>query len=187
MKNLLSLFIALILSAGTVASAKGVQYEGVLGMNIADLDASPFSSRVGFHIGVRGTYAFQRQSKGAYVNGAALLSLKGAETHDVTFSPFYLEIPIHIGYKHPIASNVAIFGEFGPYFGIGLFGQADGHNVFSDEVGFERFDAGLGLRVGFEFSRKFNAAIGYDFGLTDAMKHRSAKNTNVTISVGYKF
>ncbi len=187
MKNLLSLLIALLLSAGTVASAKGVQYEGVLGMNISDLDASPFSSRVGFHIGVRGTYAFQRQTKGVYVNGAALLSLKGAKAGGITFNPFYLEIPIHLGYKHPIASNVALFGEFGPYFGIGLFGTADGHDVFSDEVGFERFDAGLGLRVGFEFSRKFNAAIGYDFGLTDVTNDASIKNSNVTISVGIKF
>lgn len=187
MKNLLSLFIAVILAAGTAASAKDIQFEGVVGMNISDLDGSGCSSRVGFHLGVRGTYAFQRQTKGVYVNGAALLSLKGTKSHGITYNPFYLEIPIHIGYKHPIASNVAMFGEFGPYFGIGLFGTTEGTDTFSDEVGFERFDAGLGLRVGFEFSRKFNVAIGYDFGLTDAVKRSSLKNNNVSISVGVKF
>ena len=35
--------------------------------------------------------------------------------------------------------------------------------------------------------RKWNASIGYDFGLVDAIDGVSAKNTNVTLSIGYKF
>ena len=93
----------------------------MLGLNIADVDASGASSRVGFNAGVRGTYAFQSQRKGVYANGAMLLSLKGMKVEKYTFNPFYLEIPVHIGYKYPITRSVAIFGEFGPYFGIGLY------------------------------------------------------------------
>ena len=52
-----------------------------------------------------------------------LLSLKGMKVEKYTFNPFYLEIPVHIGYKYPITRSVAILGEFGPYFGIGFLAQ----------------------------------------------------------------
>lgn len=187
MKKLLSIIVVAVLSVGTAASAKGIQFEGVAGMNIANVDVSGANSRVGFHLGVRGTYAFQSQNRGLYANGAALLSLKGTKIAGITFNPYYLELPFHIGYKYPIASNVSIFGEFGPYFGIGLFGRTEGEDVFGDVIGYDRFDFGLGLRAGFEFSRKVNVSIGYDFGAIDIADGVSAKNRNLMISLGYKF
>lgn len=186
MKKIFSLVVAMVLSIGATVSAQSIQGELVLGLNIADVDASGTSSRVGFNAGVRGTYAFQSQRKGVYANGAMLLSLKGMKVEKYTFNPFYLEIPVHLGYKYPITSSVAIFGEFGPYFGIGLFGTVEGEDVFCED-GYNRFDVGLGLRTGFEFNRKWNASIGYDFGLVDVIDGVSAKNTNVTLSIGYKF
>lgn len=147
MKKIFSLVVAMVLAIGATVSAQSIQGELVLGLNIADVDASGASSRVGFNAGVRGTYAFQSQRKGVYANGAMLLSLKGMKVEKYTFNPFYLEIPVHIGYKYPITRSVAIFGEFGPYFGIGLFGTVEGEDVFCED-GYNRFDVGLGLRTG---------------------------------------
>lgn len=187
MKKIITLIIAMFLSIGTIAEAKGLEFEGVVGMNVANLDAAAASSRIGFHLGVRGTYAFSSPTSGLYANGAALLSLKGAKVAGFTFNPYYIEIPVHMGYKYGITSNVAIFGEFGPYFGIGVFGTTEGEDVFGDVIGYNRFDMGLGLRAGFEFNQKFNVSLGYDFGLTDVADDASIKNRNFTISVGYKF
>lgn len=187
MKKFLFSLMALALSVSFACSAKGLQLEGVIGMNVANFDASGASSRIGFHIGVRGTTMFGTQNNGLYGNVAALLSLKGATAADITFNPYYLEIPVHMGYKYGITDDVAIFGEFGPYLGIGLFGTTEGEDVFGDEVGCRRFDMGLGLRAGFEFKQKCSVSLGYDFGLTDISSEGSLKNRNFTVSVGYKF
>ena len=64
---------------------------------------------------------------------------------------------------------------------------ATGYDVFSDEVGYKRFDFGLGLRAGLEFNQKVPVSIGYDFGVLDVADDASAKTRNLTISVGYKF
>lgn len=63
MKKIFSLVVAMVLSIGATVSAQSIQGELVLGLNIADVDASGASSRVGFNAGVRGTYAFQSQRK----------------------------------------------------------------------------------------------------------------------------
>ena len=56
------------------------------------------------------------------------LSLKGcSQDHRILGSiktnPYYLDIPIHFGYRHSITRKVSVFAEAGPYFSIGLFGK----------------------------------------------------------------
>ena len=56
-------------------------------------------------------------AQGVYLDMAALLSLKGTQINgndaSLKFNPYYLEIPIHMGYKYAINDNFAIFGNFG--------------------------------------------------------------------------
>lgn len=193
MKKIISFIIAAVFAVGSAFAANDLlDFEGVAGMNIANVDASGFNSRIGFHVGVRGTYAFQSKDNGLYANAAAMLSLLGTK-HDGLFSEgtynaYCLVLPVHIGYKRSIANDIAIFGEFGPYFCVGLFGSdPDGEDLFGDSGDFNRFDVGLGLRFGFEFSKKYNVSLGYDFGLVDVWDVCSAKTRNATISLGYKF
>ena len=188
MKKIYSiLIVALATMMGFSAQAGAPQWEIVAGMNVANVDASGCSSRIGFHAGIRSTFGIPSVNNGFYANAGALLSLKGFKGAGITLNPFYLDIPVHAGYKYAVNDNLALFGEFGPYFGIGLFGKTDGVNVFSDEGGYKRFDFGLGLRAGLEFNQKVPVSIGYDFGVLDVADEVSAKNRNLTISVGYKF
>lgn len=187
MKKIYSiLIVALATMMGFSAQAGAPQWEIVAGMNVANLDASGCSSRIGFHAGVRSTFGIPNANQGFYVNAAALLSLKGCKGGGITLNPYYLDIPVHAGYKYAISESVALFGEFGPYFGIGLFGKTDGEDMFGED-GFKRFDFGLGLRAGLEFNKKVPVSIGYDFGVLDVADDVSAKTRNLTISVGYKF
>lgn len=188
MKKIYSILMVAVaaLSMSLSAQAEAPQWELVAGMNVANLDASGASSRIGFHAGIRSTFGIPSADQGFYVNAAALLSLKGCKAGEFTLNPYYLDIPVHAGYKYAINEQVGIFGEFGPYFGIGLFGKTDGEDVFGDG-GFKRFDFGLGLRAGLEFNKKVPVSIGYDFGVLDVADELSAKNRNLTISVGYKF
>ncbi len=188
MKKIYSILMVVVaaLSMSFTANAEAPKWEVAAGMNVANLDASGASSRIGFHAGLRTTFGIPSADHGFYVNAAALLSLKGCKAGGFTLNPYYLDIPVHAGYKYAINESVAIFGEFGPYFGVGLFGKTDGEDMFGDE-GFKRFDFGLGLRAGLEFNNKIPVSIGYDFGVLDVFDEVSAKTRNLTISIGYKF
>ncbi|MBQ4344422.1 MAG: porin family protein [Muribaculaceae bacterium] len=181
-------------------SAQNTSVEVLAGMNLSSM--SSLDSKIGFHAGVRIGKDLPSVFNGAYINGAALLSLKGAEKDygdllDVNFNAYYLEIPVHFGYKYVFNENVAVFGEFGPYFSFGLFGKASVASMgdkakvdtFSDEGGVNRFDFGLGFRLGVELSNRVPISVGYDFGLVNVAKEvdEAVRNSNLTLSIGYKF
>lgn len=199
MKKLLTLAIAIFFGISSANS----QVENVVevGMNLSDM--SKMDSKIGFNIGYRLIKPLPSLFEGAYINCGALLSLKGSEKDygkelDYNCNAYYLDIPIHFGHKHTLSENVALFGEVGPYFGIGLFGKSKLEimgerakvDTFSDEGGVNRFDFGFGFRFGIEILQKVPVAIGYDFGLVDVNKEDegpSIKNSNLSVSVGYKF
>ena len=146
---------------------------------------------------------------GAYMDFAALLTLKGAKVDggslaSITFNPYYLEVPVRVGYKYAVNDDFSLFGSVGPYIAVGLFGKAkakvDGDYFDFDEIGgnsasedifgddgLKRFDLGLGLKAGVEFSKKYQVAISYDFGLVEVIKEVGMKNRNLMISLGYMF
>ena len=73
--------------------------------------------------------------------------------------------------------KVGVFGSFGPYFGVGIFGTSKGTDdgvsskpdVFSSD-GLKRFDFGLGLRAGVAMFDNYRIYVGYDWGLVDVSK-----------------
>lgn len=200
MKKLLSFLVIAIIGINSV-KAQTLSGEVVAGLNIADV--SELDSRIGFHVGVVGSYGFSNEFNGAYANAGALISLKGGQLDygsilKANLDAYYLEIPIHIGYKHSLSENFAIFGEFGPYIGIGLFGkskiESEGESIsvdtFSEDGGVKRFDMGLGFKLGVEINKLIPISVGYDFGLANINNDNnggSIKNSNLTISIGYKF
>lgn len=180
--------------------AQSASVEVEAGLNLSSM--SELDSKIGFHAGVRVGKELPTLFNGAYINGAALLTLKGAEKDfgdilDVEFNAYYLEIPVHFGYKYAFNENVSAFGEFGPYFSFGLFGKAKAKSMgdeakvdtFSDDGGVKRFDFGLGFRLGIELNNRVPISVGYDFGLINVAKDadESVKNSNLTLSIGYKF
>lgn len=199
MKKALIFALAIIMGIGSAAAQ--VENEVEVGMNLSSM--SKLDSKIGFHLGYRLTKHLPSLFEGAYLNGGALLTLKGAEKDygsdlDFKCNAYYLEIPIHFGYKHVLSENLSLFGEFGPYLGIGLFGktklESGGESAkvdtFGDEGGVKRFDLGLGFRLGFEIQERVPVSFGYDFGLLNAADTDdgpSIKNSNFTVSVGYKF
>lgn len=187
MKKVFIIIFGVLMSINSFAQKK-ISWEGQVGLNVSEYNTTGYNSRVGFHVGVRGQLDIPSLFNGAYANAGAFLSLKGAslDMGDVMSgksSAYYLEIPIHFGYKHTLNDKFSIFGEFGPYFAFGLFGKvnsevmdididdyydvstssvSESHNTFDE---FKRFDFGLGLRVGVELYKKYTFSIGYDFGL----------------------
>ena len=101
MKKIYSILMVAVaaLSMSFTANAEAPKWEIVAGMNVANVDASGCSSRIGFHAGIRTTIGIPSVSNGFYGNAGALLSLKGTKAAGITFNPYYLDIPVHFGWK----------------------------------------------------------------------------------------
>ena len=209
MKKILVLFALTAIAMVSVNAQDNLKWGVMAGMNVSKYTFTGFDNRVGFHAGVKAELGLSQEASGAYMDFAALLTLKGAKIDGgsiatVKFNPYYLEIPVHVGYKYAVNENFALFGSVGPYLAVGLFGKAKlkvdgdiadiaelGDNSMSEDIfgddGLKRFDFGLGLKAGVEFSKKYQIAISYDFGLVEVAKDLGMKNRNLMISLGYMF
>ncbi len=135
----------------------------------------------------------------------------------------YISVPIHVGYRHYLSDDWSVFGEAGPYFAVGVCGKnkfvADQEgsaakaaewsyktfdkNTGNDNAsgGFQRFDCGIGFRVGGEYLDHYSLNLGFDWGLTDMLRgdYRDAffdvnkysadklKNFCFSLTLGYRF
>ena len=209
MKKILLFFALVAMSVVSINAQDNLKWGVMAGMNVSKYTITGFDSRIGFHAGIKAELGLSQEAGGAYMDFAALLTLKGAKIDAGSFASFkmnayYLEVPLHIGYKYAVNDDFALFGSAGPYIAVGLFGKAkakvDGdlvdlgefggnsasEDIFGDD-GFKRFDFGLGLKAGVEFSKKYQVAISYDFGLVEVAKDLGMKNRNLMISLGYMF
>ena len=209
MKKVLLFFVLVAMSVVSVNAQDNLKWGVMAGMNVSKYSITGFDSRIGFHAGVKAELGLSQEASGAYMDFAALLTLKGAKIDggsiaSIKFNPYYLEVPVHVGYKYAVNDDFALFGNVGPYIAVGLFGKAkakvDGNiadlgelgtnsaseDIFGDD-GLKRFDFGLGLKAGVEFSKKYQLAISYDFGLVEVAKDLGMKNRNLMISLGYMF
>ena len=141
---------------------------------------------MGLHAGLRATLDMPNVALGFYTSAAALVELTGFKVDSVSYTPVSLVIPVHAGYRYELDTKKYLFIEAGPYFSIGLFGKSEGRNVFSDEVGYKRFDAGLGLRAGLDLNEKWNFSVGGDFGFINRLDEGRSRTSNVMVSVGYR-
>ncbi|WP_195655836.1 porin family protein [Bacteroides sp. 1001136B_160425_E2] len=209
MKKVLLFFALVAISVVSINAQDNLKWGVMAGMNVSKYTITGFDSRIGFHAGVKAELGLSQEASGAYMDFAALLTLKGAKIDagslaSFKMNPYYLEVPVHVGYKYAVNDDFALFGSVGPYIAVGLFGKAkakvDGNiadlgefggnsaseNIFGDD-GLKRFDFGLGLKAGVEFSKKYQVAISYDFGLVEVAKDLGMKNRNLMISLGYMF
>ena len=70
---------------------------------------------------------------GAYMDFAALLTLKGAKIDggslaSIKFNPYYLEVPVRVGYKYAVNEDFSLFGSVGPYMAPLPFASCDNPN-----------------------------------------------------------
>ena len=209
MKKILVLFVLTAIAMVSVNAQDNLKWGVMAGMNVSKYTFTGFDNRVGFHAGVKAELGLSQEASGAYMDFAALLTLKGAKIDggslaSIKFNPYYLEVPVRVGYKYAVNDDFSLFGSVGPYMAVGLFGKAKlkvdvdiadiaelGGNSMSEDIfgddGLKRFDFGLGLKAGVEFSKKYQVAISYDFGLVEVIKEVGMKNRNLMISLGYMF
>ncbi len=136
------------------------------------------------------------------------------ETKDeMSINLAYLQMPILISYRYALSDGLKWNFDFGPYFAYGIAGNVEykyttydgeteveedsfdaftkGNDNDDDNMGLNRFDAGLCFGTGLFFGKAY-IGIQYELGLTniankDAWDDYSIKNRNLLISIGYNF
>lgn len=163
------------------------------------------------------------------MKGAKLTALAGPFEVDVDatskYALHYFEVPIRIGFRYNVLENLGFYGELGPYFAVGVGGKhrlsvdmdgdaaneiedAGTYKAFKnttdlDRPTFQRWDAGIGFRIGAEYNEHYNLMFGCDWGLADMYRDKfrdayynasegrfslpKVKNFNFSITVGYRF
>lgn len=174
----------------------------------------------------KGTYItagvdwIQRGSKRDFID-----PVKGTGTYKI--QAHYIEIPIRVAYRYNINKLWGVYGELGPYLAVGIGGKlrqnfdddsydskktkyftkkyAQTFMLAYDMRAIQRFDCGIGFRVGGEYHNQYSLTLGYDWGFTDSyindfrknMKNdygvmpgiplKERKNHNFALTFGYRF
>ena len=219
MKKILTLAIALVAFAGNASAFNDsiedgkFSFQGLFGMTVNNVNGGGFgetNAKVGATLGVRGEYMLPN-CKGTFVNAGVQYTDKGFKydygTGTVTTNACYVEIPIHVGYRYNILDNFGVYADFGPYFAVGTNGKMrnklDNYNSETisntfrkKNTGIQRFDAGLGFRLGAEYDNHYSLTFGFDWGLSDMYTNdyhnkypgtKDMKNFSFSLTFGYRF
>ena len=210
MRRSLVLTLFSLALAGT-AFAQKLQYGLTAGVNWAS-PTEDYESKIGFQVGGRAVYNFASPERGAFLDGSVLFSVMrykspgyydGTNAYVFHYNSSSIVIPIHLGYKLPVAKSLSVFGSAGVYLGIGLDGSIKRDveaptgttsnyvtkSIFGDDYQ-KRFDFGVGIKAGVEYKSKYRIALGYDWGLTDKATDKNpvkSKNRILSISATYLF
>jgi len=198
MKRILSLavlFLGLVFSAHAELEEGTFKFGVRAGGGFATLtgDASGLSSVFNFHVGAVGDYAF---SESFYLEPGLYFTKKGTSydlegyfsSESIDVDLYYLQLPVLASYRFNFTDKFGLNLQAGPYAAFGLFGES-GEGVDSfDEGVFKKFDAGLRLATGAQFSA-FSVSLGYDLGLMNVSDAEGgdAKTALFFVTLGYDF
>lgn len=203
---------------------EGVTAQFNLGFTISDIRGMKANPKPGGTMGFKLEYMLPK-AHGTYINAGVDWIMRGTKEnfygndgdptqkdydYTVKTNAHYLEIPIHVGFKYNVIPELGVFAEVGPYFAIGVGGKVkkvvDGDEFLGQEwsyktfkksqSGFQRWDAGLGFRVGAEYNQHYSLALGCDWGFTDMFTNDfrkenlpgfTPKNFSFVMTLGYRF
>ena len=198
--------IVLCMALFSVAvNAQDVRVGVTAGMNYSS--PKDCEAKLGFNAGVKGELSLDND---VFISASLLLNQKGWKSKGYFFSetnearvwhvrPYFLELPIHIGYKFNLGEKTKLFVSGGPFLSYGLFG--DSHytseiagNKTKHKIGDtfkekqqDRFDWGLGASVGIEFCRNYQISASYNHSFKKFNKDSEAKNRVLSLNLTYMF
>lgn len=207
--------ISILLFLFLVPFITRAQFEGGVraGINLSDRKTSaPSYARAGGSFGLTGEYTWSGRwnlqsgvsfsAKG--INGLAVMLPENNTAASMDLRLYYLEIPVMLRYRIPLAEQVALLPGFGPYFACGVGGKAqlNGINIpagsYSENPfrsagsfrGLDCFDWGLAFAVTAQVYR-CDITLGYELGLyKNSMGPLTAsdlRNRNLSVTLGYRF
>ena len=118
------------------------------------------------------------------------------KSYNITENRVYLEMPVMLAYRFNVADNMKLVLNGGGYVSYGIAGKyknedtleddsktKESNNTFSD--GMEKFDAGIGAGITFEYKNKYTIGLIGEWGLKKIVAN--TKNRTYGLNIGYKF
>lgn len=158
-------------------------------------------AKSGFNIGASVEYGF---AGNWFVDGGLRLTSKPWEINyegynglTLKATPYYLNIPVKVGYRYGVSECVALTLSAGPYVGCGLWGKGkeslstggDIDNIFDDYM--KRFEVGGIVRIGAELMRHYIISAEYSLQFNDFDKGNegpgACRNQVFSVNLGYRF
>ena len=205
MKKIFTVFVlALVTLSVSAQDFKKFRFGPTAGLNFSKITTTESDLKFGFNAGARVEFNF---NDNIYLGSGVLFTEKvlKASTGNNTLkaTPGYIEIPINCGYRYVMNDKFSLFGEVGPYMGIGVCGKWKASNASLDFFGEEgdfllqlaspydsakRFDFGLGFAIGAEYAN-CQLRVGYELGLTKVFGGGpdSPQNRNLFVGLSYMF
>lgn len=137
------------------------------------------------------------------MKGSSIDEVMGIEqlmTGKTTYAVNFLELPIYASYhlRFTPESDLQIFA--GPYFGVGVYGKRGEKvrdmnsykevkvNIFGkDNLGYKRFQTGIGLGASYTFSSHYVVGLQYQWGISDVGELMDSQWNLFQLSIGYNF
>jgi hypothetical protein len=194
----------------------GLNLATIFAENNDEIASSDFETNPGLSIGVNiefpinKIFAFetgmQFSMEGTQINEKKEMIYGGLSTSvsaDIDLDLYYMNVPLNAK-VYLTNSKVKVFGLFGAYLGVGIYGNYESNISIlgdsktentkikwgddSENDNFRRFDYGLNIGAGSEFNR-FLFCVNYNYGLANIspyVKNGSTINNRVlTFSIGY--
>ncbi|MDQ8750732.1 porin family protein [Elizabethkingia miricola] len=191
-------FLGLGIVLGTMAFAQstaGPRFGIKAGGNLSDLTNSDAKSKIGFYAG-----AFMNApiSSEFSIQPEVVYSQQGAKGKNNAFSTDsrlnlgYINVPVMVQYN----ATPDFYLEAGPEFGFLVDAQskytaANGQTIkYSGTDGYNTFNFGMGLGVGYKFTSNLGINARYTAGFTNIVKNNggdSVRNNNFQLGLGYTF
>lgn len=106
-----------------------------------------------------------------------------------TLNAYFLQLPIHVGGRFGVGESAQFFIQAGPTLSYGIGGSKIDWNFGGSSKYFDfanRFDIGIGGRLGVEFSN-IQISVGANYGMLEAFKEIGGHNLSVNLGVAYMF
>jgi opacity protein-like surface antigen len=182
------LLTAVAVFAFSLTNAQDVKFGAKAGLNFSSLaNAEGAKTQVGFHVG---GYATISVSDKFAVQPELLYSAQGAKFDgDVNYNLSYINIPVMA--KFYVADKFNL--EAGPQIGLLMSATAKSSAGSLDlKENSKTMDFGLNFGAGYDVAENINVGLRYCLGLSQLEKElapgqTATKNTNIQLSLGYRF
>lgn len=137
----------------------------------------PVSGNSGFHAGMQFRIPFDQDlyflPQVQYALKRFTVEYNNSDTTSIAMNYHYLEIPLLLEYNRNVQGR-GFFFQFGPSFSIAMSGNQDIHNDSGKNANqpikfafsaYGRFEANLVGNIGYQFSPRIQATVGYVHGL----------------------
>lgn len=183
------LFVMAVMAITTYAQVDPGFRMGVrLNLGLSNVVSDGDNATFGYGVGWIAEYNFE--SKWFVQSGIGIEDIAHTEDGiDGTLNAYYAQLPIHAGYRFGLGDNSSLFVQAGPTLAVGIFGsdiEVYGISKMNYFDLAERFDIGIGGRVGYEFS-KIQISVGANYGVLEVFDGVGGHNLSANIGVAYMF